>query len=256
MVERIKVTASLVAYKEDAEELTRSIESFINYDNATKLYLIENYQNDLSNEILSNPKIERIKTGSNLGFGAGHNLVLNKINTESDYHLILNPDVDFDSNILKELIDILKKDLDLAMIAPKVFFPNGQLQHSYRRYPSLFELFIRRVPVFKTLFKNVYLKGVYADLNVTKPFYAEYLTGCFHLYKTKDFLRLKGFDERYFLYMEDVDICKKIDTINKKKMYYPNVSITHVLKQGSSKRMSLFLRHLISMIKYFNKWAF
>ena len=87
-------------------------------------------------------------------------------------------------------------------------------------------------------------------------FFAEYITGCFHLYKTNDFVALNGFDERYFLYMEDVDICKKIDDLGKKKLYFPQEEIIHVLKQGSSKNIKLFIIHASSAIKYFLKWGF
>jgi GT2 family glycosyltransferase len=55
--------------------------------------------------------------------------------------------------------------------------------------------------------------------------------------------------------MEDVDICKKIDALGKKKLYYPKEEIIHVLKQGSSKNIHLFFRHTSSAIKYFLKWG-
>ena len=71
------------------------------------------------------------------------------------------------------------------------------------------------------------------DINLKSSFFADCITGCFHLYKTDDFIELNGFDERYFLYMEDVDICRKIEKLDKKKLYYPKEEITHVLKQGS-----------------------
>jgi hypothetical protein len=55
--------------------------------------------------------------------------------------------------------------------------------------------------------------------------------------------------------MEDVDICKKIDLLEKKKLYFPQEEVVHVLKQGSSKDIKLFLRHTSSAIKYFFKWG-
>jgi hypothetical protein len=55
--------------------------------------------------------------------------------------------------------------------------------------------------------------------------------------------------------MEDVDICRKKDAIDKKKMYYPNEEITHILKKGSSKNMQLFIRHFLSSVKYSFKWG-
>lgn len=252
----IHITGSIVVYKESVDELNKAIQCFIESPLSTRLFLIENYPIQSLAKLLQSPKIIRVRPERNMGFGAGHNLILNEIKSESDFHLILNPDVEFDSSILDKLVMQLSSNEDISMVAPKVFFPNGELQHSCRRYPSLFELILRRVNLLRLTFPNRYRKGVYADLNLDKPFYAEYLTGCFHLYKTKELLRLKGFDERYFLYMEDVDICKKIDESGKKKLYYPLVSINHVLKKGSSKQFSLFVRHFISVLKYFLKWGF
>ena len=54
--------------------------------------------------------------------------------------------------------------------------------------------------------------------------------------------------------MEDVDICRKIDAIGKKKMYYPGEEISHILKKGSSKNIKLLVRHFLSGIQYFYKW--
>jgi len=76
------------------------------------------------------------------------------------------------------------------------------------------------------------------------------------LFKTVDFKSLGGFDERYFLYMEDADICRKINKTEKKILYFPNVEIMHQHQKGSSKSVKLFIYHLSSAIKYFLKWNF
>ena len=69
-------------------------------------------------------------------------------------------------------------------------------------------------------------------------------------------LQLKGFDNRFFMYMEDVDICKRIDQLGKIKLFYPKVEITHTHRKGSSKELRLFFIHISSIIKYFMKWGF
>ena len=93
-------------------------------------------------------------------------------------------------------------------------------------------------------FKKSINNGKYEDKDLSKPFFVDYLTGCFQLYKTHDFVALEGFDDRYFLYMEDVDICRKIDKSGKKKMYYPNEEIIHVLKKESNNTIKIGTREL------------
>jgi len=246
----INISATIVLYKENEETLLKAIHSFLNINLSKKLFLIDNSPTNKLSSIIKHPDVEYFFIGRNLGFGLGHNEVINKIKDKSDFHLILNPDVSFDVRVLKELTAVLSKENKAAMIAPKVLFPNGNHQYTARKYPVFFDLAIRRLKFFK----NRIYKQEYRDKDLSKPFYVEYLTGCFQLYKTNDFVALNGFDKRYFLYMEDVDICKKIDVLGKKKLYYPHVSIYHVLKKGSSKNLKLFYYHLISAIKYFFKW--
>ena len=254
MSNTIKISASIVLYKEDIIELKKAVASFLNTDLLKKLYLIDNTSNKQFKNVFNQKEIEYIAVGKNIGFGAAHNLVLEKIKNFSNFHLVLNPDVTFSEKTIPNLIEQLEANEKISMIAPKVLFPNGEHQFSCRRYPTFLELFARRIPVFKSFFKKTIDNGIYKDKNLKKPFFAEYITGCFQLYKTTDLIALKGFDERYFLYMEDVDICKKIDTLGKLKLFYPNEEIKHVLKKGSEKSIKLFFRHTFSVIKYFRKW--
>lgn len=245
------ISAAIVLFKEDKATLLKTINSFLAIPFSKKLYLIDNSPTNALKEVIDHPEVEYFFNDKNLGFGSGHNLVLDKIKGYSDFHIILNPDVSFEPNIISELISELKKYDDVALIAPKVLFPNGNHQYTIRKYPMFYDLIIRRLNIFKgRIFDQEYRNE---DLN--KPFFVDYVTGCFQLYKTNDFVNLKGFDERYFLYMEDVDICRKIDEIGQKKLYYPKVNITHILKQGSSKKLKLFYYHLLSAKKYFSKWS-
>lgn len=254
-MKEVLISASIVIYEESLSDLYKTIECFLSIPFEKKLYLIDNTSSKFFEYVFVNQNIEYIAVKENIGFGSAHNKIINKIKNLSKYHLILNPDVSFKPNVISNLIKELEKDKTIAMIAPKVLFLDGKHQYSCRRYPNIIELIVRRFPFLKSFFKNIIHKGEYRDKDLTKPFYAEYLTGCFQLYNTKDFLDLNGFDERYFLYMEDVDICKKIDEIQKRKLYYPKEEITHILKQGSLKKINLFFQHLSSAIKYFLKWA-
>ena len=251
----MKITGSIVLYKENLKDLHTAIECFLNIPIQNKLYLIDNTPTKFFEYVFVNENIEYIPVEENIGFGSAHNKVIDKIEKYSDYHLILNPDVSFKPKIITTLINELEKDSSTAMIAPKVLFPDGRHQYSCRRYPTVSELLARRFTFLKPIFKKQIFKGTYRDIDLNQAFFAEYITGCFHLYKTKDFIKLKGFDERYFLYMEDVDICKKIDALGKKKLYFPQEEIVHVLKQGSSKNLNLFFRHTSSAFKYFLKWG-
>ncbi|MDY7396185.1 glycosyltransferase family 2 protein [Aureibaculum sp. 2210JD6-5] len=251
MPKEFQITASIVLFNENIDELRKCIKSFLSIPHLKKLFLIDNSSTDILKSQFENIEIEYIFNGKNLGFGTAHNLIINKIRYNSEYHLILNPDVIFEPQIISKLIGELRKKNDVAIIAPKVISPDGKIQYSCRKYPTFFELFSRRIGIFKKYTQN----REYRNTDLKQSFYPDFIQGSFLLFKTNDFVKINGFDERYFLYMEDVDICKKLDTINKRKLYFPEVEIVHIHKKESSKNILLFFIHLQSIIKYFYKWG-
>lgn len=248
MSENIEISATIVVYNEDLETLQKTIDCFLKTPLLKKLYLVDNSPTNKLKDNFKHSEIEYIFNEKNLGFGKAHNLVISKL--KSKCHLILNPDVTFNPQVLPNLINEIKKKEIVSMISPKIIYPNGSIQYYCRKYPSFSELIYRRLGLFKS---KTHLSE-YRNLDVSKSFYPESMHGCFMLFKTQDFIKIKGFDERYFLYMEDIDICKKIDGINKKKMYYPNVTIEHLHRRGSAQKIKLLFYHLLSARKYFKKW--
>ena len=239
------VTASIVLFNENLETLKITVDSFLKTPLVKKLYLIDNSPKNSLEKHFKHSEIEYIFVGDNIGFGKAHNLVLDKIN--SDFHLILNPDVDFSPEVIPTLIKEIKNNPEVSFITPNVIYPNKEKQFVCRKHPTFFDLINRKLKISK----NQIIKNEYQNKDLSKPFYPEFIHGCFMLFKTKDFKQLKGFDERYFLYMEDADICRKIDNSGKKKLYYPNIEITHQHQKGSSKSIKLFFYHLSSAFKYF-----
>ena len=147
---------------------------------------------------------------------------------------------------------MLHEKPNVAFVTPKVLYPSIKPQYICRKHPTLFDLLNRKFKISKFQFLN----REYRDRDLQEPFYPDFIHGCFMLFKTTDLKNLKGFDERFFLYMEDADICRRIDEIGKKKLYYPKVEIIHHHQQGSSKSLKLFIIHASSAIKYFLKWGF
>ena len=246
------ITATIVLYKNEVEMLRKAINSFLSTSIKKKLFLVDNSPSDILRYEFEHPDLEYIYIGQNVGYGRANNYVSRFIEDHSTYHLVLNPDVYFDDKVILELINELEKDDSLSVIAPKTLYPDGVFQHSCRRYPSFSELLFRRLRIFK----NVTDRGEYKDLDLSRPFYPDFIQGAFLLFRTKDYIRLGGFDQRYFMYMEDVDICRKIDQTAKRKLYYPEVKIYHHYTQGSAKNLKLFFHHFLSAIQYFYKWTF
>ena len=244
------ITASIVLYNENLETLKKTVDSFLKTPLPKKLYLIDNSSENLVEEFFKHSEIEYLFVAENIGFGKAHNLVLDKIN--SDFHLILNPDVEFNFDVIPNLIKALEDKPTVSFITPKVIYPNKENQFICRKHPTFFDLINRKLKISSTQI----IKNEYRNQDLEKSFYPEFIHGCFMLFKTIDFKNLKGFDERYFLYLEDADICRKIEEADKKILYFPNIEIIHQHRKGSSKSFKLFFRHTSSAIKYFLKWGF
>ena len=250
MISKHEITATIVLYNEDLSILKKTVDSFLKIPGKKKLFLVDNSTTNRFKDSFNQEEIEYIFTGKNSGFGKAHNLVLEKLT--SKYHLLLNPDVVFNKEVIPSLISQLEKNNDVAFVTPKVVYPNFENQYVCRKHPTFYDLVNRRLK----LSKKAVFNNPYRNQDCTKPFYPDFIHGCFMLFKTADFKELKGFDERYFLYMEDADLCREIDKSGKKKLYFPGVTIVHHHQKGSTKKLNLFLRHSSSAIKYFLKWGF
>ncbi|MDA9277383.1 glycosyltransferase [Polaribacter sp.] len=246
---KYQITATIVLYHEDQEILKKTIASFLKIPLKKKLFLVDNSATRSFQNFFNDEEIEYFFPGKNIGFGKGHNFVLDKLN--SKYHLLLNPDIEFTATIIPILISQLEKEHDVAFATPKVMYPNLAKQYVCRKHPTFFDLINRRIK----LVPKAILKNEYRNQDLTKPFYPDFIHGCFMLFKTTDFKDLKGFDARYFLYMEDADLCREIDILGKKKLYFPEVAIVHHYQKGSAKNLKLFWYHTFSAIKYFLKWG-
>jgi GT2 family glycosyltransferase len=251
MQNKLQISATIVLYEEQEEVLLQAVHSFLGTSLTKHLFLVDNSPLPLSNQFLLNhPEITYIFNNKNVGFGKANNLVIDNIKHISDYHLVLNPDTKFDPEILEELVNELKQNEEVALIAPAIKFPDGRHQYSVRIYPAFFDLVVRKLNTFP---KRIH-KGEYRNIDLSKPFYPDAIHGSFLLFKTNDFVNIQGFDDRYFMYFEDIDICRKIDVLGKKKLYYPKVKVTHILRKESAKKMKLFFYHFSSAVKYFLKW--
>ena len=246
-----QISISIVIFNEDLSVLKKILNSILDASLNLHVFLIDNSPVPTATFINFHDKLTYIFNGANLGYGRGHNLILKEIT--SDYHLVLNPDVDFNSNILTVLVSQLESDEQIGLVTPKVYYPDGSLQYLCRKHPSFLDL-VNRLLKFS---KSRTIKSEYKNLDLeNNPFNPEFIHGCFMLFNTQVYKNLNGFDESFFLYMEDADICKRIWESGFKIQYYPKVNIVHQHRRASKKNIFLFFTHLRSSFRYFFKWGF
>ena len=198
-------------------------------------------------------QLEYIKQ-DNIGYGGGHNVALRKAMEEgSQYHLVVNPDVWFGADVIPALWRLMEDDETIAQVMPKVLFLNGSVQRLAKLLPTPLDLFSRFfMPRRFTSRRNnrFELRHSGYDKIMNVPF----LSGCFMFLRVSA-LKSEGlFDERFFMYMEDVDLTRRLH-VKYKTLFYPSVSIYHRFSRLSYHKWQLSLAHMVSVVKYFNKWG-
>lgn len=245
-----KVYASIVLYKHKYLDIKQTLNSLISSALIAKIILVDNDNSDWASSF-EHEKVKYIKSEGNFGFGHGHNLAVKNFAAQSDFFLICNPDIVFDTLEFKKLVDFAKSRQE-GLFLPKITYENGENQYGARLLPSPLNLFARRFsPKFSEKLDQSFLLK---DFNLSKPIFVPYLHGCFMLFRSSVLLELNGFDERYFMYMEDVDLSRRCaETFG--NVYYPLAQVMHLHEQGSYKNKILLKAHLKSAWQYFNKWG-
>jgi hypothetical protein len=250
------ITCSIVVYHSPLEDLQKAIDSFLGLERNIRLFIVDNSGNDHLRFALRHPNVEYIFPGKNLGYGKAHNLAIRKILGRSKYHLVLNPDVEFNPEILHSLFQFMEQRPSIGLVMPKVLYRNGEMQHLCKMLPAPFDLFLRRfLPgPLKRPFQAKLDRYEMKHVDYNKTMQIPNLSGCFMFLRTEALEQLGAFDERYFMYMEDTDLCRRINAYYQ-TIYYPVVSIVHGYSKASYKSFRLLRHHLTSSIRYFNKWG-
>lgn len=247
------VSASIVLYKTNPELLERVL-ACVGASSIDKLWIIDHSPENCKDYEL--PADGRIvyKRARNRGYGAGNNIAIKESIKEGfKYHLVLNPDVYWEGDIISELIGFMDARPDVALVMPRVYYPDGEFQYQARLLPTPADLFFRRVNKNFNRERHVDRYELrHADWE--KIIDAPFLSGCFMFLRNEVLKNEGGFDERFFMYHEDMDLTRRLHR-HHRTVYYPGVSIFHNLERASSKSTRLFFIHIASMIKYFNKWG-
>lgn len=204
-------------------------------------------------------RITLIKSPVNLGYGQGNNLGVE--NAHGEYVLIMNPDIATEPHAIARMVAYLEKHPEIGMLGPKLVYHDGTVQDSCRRFMTFTDLvikrtFLRRLPRFRNRFEQYLMHDF--DHNHTQE--VELITGAALLMRHDFYKKLGGFDKRYFLFMEDFDLCQRIHQKGKKVVYYPEAEMLHFhkrLSDGSLLKLltrKVFWHHIHSSMKYFWRW--
>lgn len=250
------LTGTIVTYNNNIDVLTKTIMSFFNTKIDVKLYIVDNSNSKYIKNFCSkiNFNIEYIPLKKNIGFGAGHNVVMREPAKLGKYHLVLNPDITFEKGVLEELISYMENNSLVGNVMPKVLYPDGSMQYLCKLLPRPLDWIGRLIIPWKSIKNRISYRFEmrFTDYNTINN--VPYLSGCFMLLRKESILNVGLFDERIFMYGEDTDLNRRIGK-EYLTIYYPNVKITHEFAKASHKELRLLVIHIKAAIYYFNKWG-
>ena len=250
------LAAAIVLYHNKKEQLEKVINSFLDTNLNVKLYLIDNSSNNDLKELSNiDKRIEYIFNNANLGYGSAHNIAMQKsIEENIPYHIVLNPDIYFENDVLEELYNYMEENKDIGNIMPNILYPDGDTQHLCKLLPTPVDLILRRFIPSKKWKERRNEKYELRFTNYNNVMSTPSLSGCFMFLRTSTLKEIGLFDENIFMYLEDNDLNRRIHA-KYKTIFYPKVSIFHEYEKESYVNKKLLGYHIKSAIYYFNKWG-
>ena len=249
-----KVSGCIVTYRcyEKSREAVRTLLEHTKGVDFT-LYIVDNRSGDDTLQKLTAefPQLVTIQMPDNRGFGHGHNAVLPLL--DSDYHAVINPDITVDCDAISELCRYLDENEDVGIVTPEIRYPGGEIQIIGKRNPSFLALVGRHI--FQKQLRRHVEHYQMLDEDLTKPIDIQFATGCFFIIRTDLFKEIGGFDERWFMYFEDMDITRRVCQ-KKRAVYNPSTYVYHEWERSSSHKLRFFIILVQGMFKYYGKWGF
>ena len=205
-----------------------------------------------------NLSLSVVYSSKNIGFGPAHNRNLLPSIALFDYVFIINPDVSFSTDSFLKIIKQLDNDTSASCIAPLIVNSCGSIQYSAKNNPTFFSLLIGflsqyvKTPLVKSLLRGNQNRSFDYSSDIIE---CTYLSGCFLAVRSHAYYVIGGFDENFFLHLEDADLSRRLSHIGK-VYHFPSASICHGWARGSHKSWFQIQYLLRSYVYYVQKWGF
>jgi len=268
------MTVSLVTYRHTLATVRPIVESVLRSSIVEKFYVIDNSGDGplrvelekvgIRNEGRLDPLPSILYPLSsilyipseNRGFGAAHNIAIRRaMESGAKFHAVVNPDTYFDAGTLEKIEAYFEANPDVGLIMPKTVYPDGEMQYNAKLIPTPLDSIGRRfLPKSWTAKRNARYELRHIDHE--KAFDCGYLCGCFLVFRLDCLREIGLFDERFFMYPEDIDISRRIYASKKwRSVYWPGATVVHAHEKASYKSRRMMWIHVCNMIRYFNKWG-
>ncbi len=231
----------------------------------SEILLVDNCSSDLTVEFVEKnfPDVVITKNRKKMGYGANQNQ--NIVKAEGKFILLINPDMVVPPDMFNIMIRFMEQNHYAGIATCKVCNIDGSCQYLNKREPAILDLFIRRffsprlIPVLPNKIESIVKTRLdlyeMRDTGYDKIMDVPFISGSFMFARASVIKQLNGFDERFFMYFEDVDLCRRVRAIAR-SIYCPDVSVVHRWERASHKSLKWTFIFALSGLKYFHKWGF
>ena len=248
-----QISACIVLYH-SGKRVLDTVRCVMASETPVELYVVDNSPEDSTAAEIRKlcPAAHIYTAGGNVGFARANNQIIPLLH--SRYHLLLNPDVTFEPDLLGRMMAYMNAHRESAVLTPRVYFPDGKEQFLPKRQPTVHYLLGGWLEGFGRPFSTWRRHFTLQDEQVEEPVSVGFATGCFCFIRTAYFVRMKGFDERFFLYQEDSDLSRRVTEYGE-ITYHPGMHITHHWARENTRTLKGTLRQMRSVVKFFTKWG-
>lgn len=248
----------LVAYHPSSSEVVKLLNCLSKMSSDVGYAVVVNdYQPGEAVDQLREGADHFLTNSDNPGYGRAANRLVGQIGDIPPYLGVLNTDLSWISGTFETILSWLELHPDVCLAAPQILDEEGIPQKLCKQHPTLLGLLSRRFLLDR--FKPAFLKSydrwyVMSDKNYQDMFEVPYLSGCCMLMRSDLFISIGGFDERYFLYLEDADLTRSMAQYGR-CVHLPVASVIHNWGRGNYQSLFLMIVNILSAWHYFRKWG-
>lgn len=259
--EQLKVVCVIVNYHSKSNLLT-ALTSLEGQSTSAKLTvtIVNNSPDEDLSEVLPRPLVKRLITpGINIGFGRAVNLAV--VQERCDYILLINPDSVLEEQVVERLVTFAEGHQEVAIVAPRIIYPDGRLQPSRGKFPTVLSSLAFLFNLKKLMPRDeivIHWTGNYLGkfFGQYRPMqtleFVDYAVGSCLLIRHSAFQAVNGFDPRFFLFYEEIDLAWRLKRQGWTTAYLSEITVVHMVGQSYAQDRSIGLREkFLSMLHYF-----
>lgn len=248
------LNVSIVLYQPKWDEVVALTTALLRCAAVRKVYWVDNSPYSIDELPIESNRVGYIFNNRNMGYGSAHNVAIREsIYDDVPFHLVMNSDIIISDDTLPCLLAFISEHAEVGMVMPKIVSATGELQYLCKLLPTPMDVFGRRF-LPKAWMQRRNARYELRQFGYDRMMNVPYLSGCFMLLRTEAVRKARLFDERFFMYPEDMDLTRRIHR-DYLTVYFPHTKVVHYHAKASYRNAKMLWIHMVNMCKYFNKWG-